>query len=179
MKLFHYTNPRNYLRIAASGITPHASDENAYMTGGVPVVWLTQQASNVATAEYLALMVKSYGEVMAKRKVGELMFGGTARLTVNLPRHDKRLVRYLDFLREPDMAAIREGLLPEALRSWWVYLGTIPPRRIEPVPAALMFECLSWHIETDPDVEARKRFRADRERLAACPPDALVEFFVQ
>jgi hypothetical protein len=66
MKLFHYTNPGNYLRIAASGITPHASDENAYMTAGVPVVWLTQQASNVATAKHLALMVKSYGEEMAR-----------------------------------------------------------------------------------------------------------------
>jgi hypothetical protein len=127
MKLFHYTNPGTYLGIAASGITPHASDENAFMTGGVPVVWLTRQASNVVTAEYLALMVKSYGEEMAKRKVGESMFGGTARLTVNLARHDKRLVRYLDFLREPGMAAIREGLLPEALRSWWVYFGTIHP----------------------------------------------------
>jgi hypothetical protein len=166
------------LHIMTEGLVPNASAEGAFMTGGVPVVWLTRQASNIVTAEYLASFVKRYGSG-AERKVGEPMFGDTARLTVNLARHDKRLVRYSDFLHKAggDMeAAIGKALMPEALQSWWVYLGTIPLRRIEPISAALMIECLSWHIDTHPDPEARERFRADRERARGMPPDSPVEF---
>ena len=54
MILYHYTTPARVLLIAASGLKPNASEDNAYMTGGIPVVWLTRQESNVVTAAYVA-----------------------------------------------------------------------------------------------------------------------------
>ena len=165
MKLFHYTHPGTYLRIAAEGLLPHAKEENYHMTGGIPVVWLTTETSNVATAQHIAHMTKVTGQ--ADRAPEDLMYGGTARLTVHLDRVGKKLMSYPDFVRRYRPPVDIERMWPKARRSWWVYLGVIPPHKIEPVSAALMLECLSWHIETHPDPEARERFRAHYEMLRA------------
>jgi hypothetical protein len=53
MKLYHFTQPGDVLRIANEGLKPNVRDENAYVTGGVPVVWLTRQFDNIVTAVIL------------------------------------------------------------------------------------------------------------------------------
>jgi hypothetical protein len=174
MRLYHYTHPGTCLRIGTEGLLPGASEDNDLMTGGLPVVWLTRQESNVADAGHIEHMVKVVGH--ADRKTGDPMFGGTARLTVNLSRHDRRLIRYADFLRRAGMDFVSTRLHEGALTSWWVYLGIIPPEKVEPVTAATAVLCLDWHIETHPDVEARGYFKTQRERLAACRPDTVVHF---
>ena len=59
MRLFHYTHPGTYLRIAAEGLLPHCKEDDALMTGGVPVVWLTRETSNIATAAHIEHYVKT------------------------------------------------------------------------------------------------------------------------
>jgi hypothetical protein len=177
MKLYHFTVPSTYLRIAAYGLTPHAS----FMTAGIPVVWLTRQESNRMEAQHFGHMNRVFGG--ADRDIGDCMFGSdisgaTARLTVHIERHDKRLMRYADILRRlgTHMKAIREVLIPDALTCWWVYQGIIPPHKIEPATVSVVAECLDWHIKTHPNIEARAQFKAQRERLATCPPDAPCAF---
>jgi hypothetical protein len=175
MRLYHFTHPGTYLRIAAEGLVPSVSEDDEHMTRGLPVVWLTRQESNVADVHHIAHMVKVRG--CADRKPGDLMFGGAARLTVNLSRHDKRLVRYADFLRNAGMLDFFSSrLFQEALTSWWLYFGIIPPEKVEPITAATMVHCLDWHISTHPDAEARGHFKVQRERLAAVGPDTIAHF---
>jgi hypothetical protein len=87
-------------------------------------------------------------------------------------------MRYADFLQRigTNMKVFREVLIPDALTSWWVYQGAIPPHKIEPATVAVVTECLDWHIKTHPDFGARAQFKAERERLATCPPDAPCAF---
>jgi hypothetical protein len=91
MKLYHFTAPGTYLRIAAYGLEPNAGEDNAIMTAGIPVVWLTRQESNRMEARHHEHIVKVFES--ADRDIGACMFGSdisgaTARLTVHLERHD-------------------------------------------------------------------------------------------
>jgi hypothetical protein len=177
MRLFHYTHPSLYLFIAGDGLLPHCKELNAPMTGGVPVVWLTREVSNHATAASIAGIVKLFGESF-EQKVGEPMYGGTARLAVHLDRADQKLMRYADFLQKTGSAATLKMLSQAARTSWWIYLGVIPPSKIEPITAATMLECRDWHIATHPDPEAREHFKEQREKFKGVPPDTLVDLQV-
>jgi hypothetical protein len=61
MRLYHFTHPGTYLRIAAEGLVPSVSEDDEHMTRGLPVVWLTRQESNVADVHHIAHMVKVRG----------------------------------------------------------------------------------------------------------------------
>lgn len=180
MRLFHYTDPSTYLLIGTQGLLPQCTEDTLYMTGGVPVVWLTRETSNIATAEYIA-HVKSLGLADHEiGKLGKLKYGGTARLAVQLERTNKKLMRYADFLRKAACPlSIKPLLHHTAATAWWVYLGVIPPHKIEPVDVATMRACLEWHIETHPDLATRARFKADLEQLKSLPPDARISFHMQ
>ena len=91
MKLYHFTTTENLWLISLRGLEPYASDNNVFMTMGEPVVWLTRQETNVMTAEHAGH--PDFDDM----KIGEPMFGGPVRLTVNIERHNKRLQRYPDF----------------------------------------------------------------------------------
>jgi hypothetical protein len=174
MIFYHFTHPGTVLKIVAEGLKPEARPDNACMTGGVPVVWLTRQQSNIVTAADVAHMQK---HDCLDRKDGDLLFGGTARLTVEL-QPQKRLVRYRDFLKMTgsDMAALGTILTPTALTQWYVYLGVIPPRRIDTsMPVAVARECFEHHIATHPDPQARERYKAVRAQIAQVPDGARVE----
>lgn len=166
------------MMIAVQGLKPSASDDNAFMTGGLPVVWLTRQQSNITTAAQ-ASHFKKLGIDMPGCKEGDGTFGGNARLTVRL-EPQKRLMKYSDFLRRNMPAAVepsRKSLTPDAWANWYIFLGTIPPHRIDTtLPASLALECLDHHIATHPDADARERFKAFRKQVAARPPDAPVIF---
>jgi hypothetical protein len=172
MRLFHYTHPGTYLRIAAEGLLPHCKEDDALMTGGVPVVWLTRETSNIATAAHIEHYVKLG---VSEFKVGELMYGGTARLEVQLERSNRKLMRYVDFVRKTKCIP-KLMLSRTAQTSWWVYLGVIPPHKIEPIDAATMLACLAWHIKTYPDLKARERLKAVRKQIKrlSLPPDARI-----
>jgi hypothetical protein len=179
MQLYHYTEPSIYLHIAYQGLLPHCKGLNAPMTGGEPVVWLTKEASNLATAASIAEVANLFGGEPLKRKVGEPIYGGTARFTVHLDRADRKLVRYADFLHETGSAAILKLLSRAARTSWWIYRGTIPPHKIEPIDVATMLACLDWHIETHPDMEVRAQFAAQREKIKDLPADTRIDLTIQ
>ena len=168
MILYHFTHPGTVLRIAKEGLKPVARPDNAFMTGGVPVVWLTRQPSNIVTAADVAHMQT---HDCVDRNEGDLIFGGNARLTVEL-QPQKRLVRYRDFLKANggDMVALGTILTPTALTQWYVYLGVIRARRIDTsMPVEVALECFDHHIATHPDPEARERYRAARAQIAQLP----------
>jgi hypothetical protein len=178
MKLYHYTTPANVMLIAGDGLRPRAKEKNAHMSNGIPVVWLTLQESIVATAADIAQLMARCGDDYGFKE-GDLLFGGAARLTVCLERHDRRLMRYPDFLRSQgaDMGFFRKRLLPDCLNKWWVYRGVIPARKIDTsLPPAVMLECLDHQIATHPNAEARDRFKMMRAQIAPLPPDYSVLF---
>jgi hypothetical protein len=166
MILYHFTQPANLFHIALDGLEPSAQPNQEFMTGNVPVVWLTREESNVAKAEDIAHF-QSMGH--SEFKVGGLLYGGKVRLAVELSRADKRLFRYLDFCTKmgADAAKIRPLLTSKSANSWWVYTGMIAPHKIDMgVPRAVALECLDHHIATHPDVAVRAKFKLQREQVA-------------
>lgn len=169
MILYHFTTPANVLLISVEGLKPAAQNDNVHMTQGKPVVWLTTQSNNRLTAEDVAFLKMSQVYV----DVGQYAYGGGARLAVQLELNNKRLKRYFDLLSPQ----ARSAMLPSA-REWFVYFGTIPSARIDTrLSAALMLECLDHHIETHPDLQARERFKVEREKVADFPPDEILDGF--
>jgi hypothetical protein len=173
MRLFHYTHPSRCLLIAMHGLSPQCREENALMTGGLPVVWLTKERSNVVSPEH----VQQLAVLGVVAKVGEPMYGGSARLEVHLDRSDK-LLRYADFVQKTKCISPAKLFRTALTASWWVHLDVIPPHKIEPIDAATYLECLDHHIETHPDLEARARFKAQREKIRNLPPDARITLTV-
>ena len=101
---------------------------------------------------------------------------------MQLQRHDKKLIRYSEFLRKngANIAAIQKVVSPSALLNWWVYLGQIPPHKIDTtLPAALALECFDHHIATHPDIEARVRYKALRAQVVSLAPDDPVSLEVR
>lgn len=148
MKLYHFTVIENLFLISMRGLKPRihragTSEDAAHMTMGQPVVWLTRQKSNLATDTDIARL-RMQGVLDCK--VGDFMFGGDQRLTVNIERHNNQLMRYADFLRTTDIVVadpdnsetfwtgrdvLNSGTLPQsALNDWWVYFGTIAPHKM-------------------------------------------------
>jgi hypothetical protein len=190
--LYHYTQPVRVLLIARDGLRPFASKQHGFMTDGIPVVWLTEESYIIRTATDIIRETNGAAPVMSNE---------AARLTVHLERRDKRLMRYGDFLRKQNHSVLVEDDLclaykrdaaegPEGttaasfpswvLDRWWVYLGDIPPRKIDSaVPAAKMLEGLDEMIATLSVAEkfqaACEEFEAKREQVASLPPDELVD----
>jgi hypothetical protein len=182
MRLYHFTNPANFLRIAAEGLTPNVDPEDALMTIGRPVVWLTTNGSNEATeADVAQLSVYTPGE---QRAVGDLMFGGPHRITVNLSRCSKRLVRWSTWMRKHSGVIVDENgmallatdsilshMTPDALSNWYIYFGTIPPDKIElNLTRELALAGLEYQIEQT----NHPSFVELRSQIAAAEPGAMI-----
>lgn len=141
MIFYHFTNP-GFLMIAREGLKPNTNGIREHMT--LPIVWLTTESSNAATAED-AEHIRKYGA--SRFRAGELIYGGPVRLTVRLEGSNLRLFRYVDFLRkhDADLTFFRERLTRKALKSWWVHAGRIPPRKVEMQTSAIsVFACLDY-----------------------------------
>jgi hypothetical protein len=200
MILYHYTIPENLFLISQSGLKPHIhregkEDDAHYMTMGQPVVWLTRQESNLVTeADIAHYRARGLGE-SDLREVGDFMFGGPVRLSVNIERYNKRLIQFAKFLRTTDLVAIHrinsekqvtgldmlrvfENILTQdSLTQWWLYCGTIPPHKIEiELTAGGALPGIEYQIANHPDEEARTRFKMLRDKVAALPPDEPVSF---
>jgi hypothetical protein len=184
MRLYHFTTPKRPFLIFACGLLPYIHREGlpndaGYLTGGQPVVWLTRQETNVATAADIA-RCKKYAP-NHDITLGKGCFGGPVRLTLNLAHHDKRLVRYGEWFRANvrDADAVARRLGQAALTSWYIYFGIIPPKRIETeLTVALALPGLEDEIENNPNLEARASYAAIRDRLIDLPPDHPVNLHV-
>jgi hypothetical protein len=177
MQLYHFTHPGNWLSIAMDGLEPNVTKGNGRYEYGpdaipVPAVWLTREQLNIWTAEEVEHYTRVRGHAVGA--VGELAYGGTARLTVHLARHDKKLIRFRDALLKCGDYEQAKVLSPTVRNLWWLYHGVIPPHKIEPPSASVMIECLDHNIERCSDAIVGARFRGHRARLAAFPPDTPV-----
>lgn len=177
MILYHFTQAANLFHVALDGLEPHASPNNGFMTGDVPVVWLTREESNLATADDVSHVLRVAGVQM---KEGDLLYGGNVRLAVQVERHDKRLIRYSDFCIKSGAAKFQKSITPKSWAAWWLYLGLIPPRKIDlRISRDAAIECLDHHIETHPDFEARAKFKTQRQQVMALTKDETVQFGIE
>jgi hypothetical protein len=160
MKLYHFTLTQNLLLVSWSGLKPQpdALGECGTWRAGRPVVWLTRQESNAATAAD----VEHYARLDIPVVLGEPLFGGPERVTVHLERHDRKLVRYAEIASEIEKSVLR----PHNLVSWWVYFDHIPPSKIEPITVAQAIVGLDIHIDIAHDFEVRARYTAMRAELS-------------
>lgn len=57
--------------------------------------------------------------------VGDITCAGPARLAVWVERHNRKLMRYADFLSMYDEAGVSHLVTPTARTHWWVFQGII------------------------------------------------------
>ena len=157
MKLYHFTVIENLVLISWNGLKPDPLRGTRH--AGHPVVWLTRQKSNAATAADVEHFARPG---VPEAVLGAPLFGGPERMTVNLERHDRKLVRYAEIASEFEKSCMR---LPY-LMSWWVYFGHIPPSKIEPITVAQAIAGLDVLIDTADDFKKRARYTAMRAELS-------------
>lgn len=211
MRLHHFTGPENLFLISLRGLEPDIKEYNAWQTLGQQVVWLTRQETNRATAaevEHWRQFWKEDNECAYPRKPGAPMFGAnadtheTVRLTVNIEKHNKKLVKYTEWLRRAVaydcetrelvgkgadiLKMCRSSFAPGNLDQWWIYFGTIKPSRIEFVPgwppglisAGVALPGVEYQSKTHDSLEARASFAAQALALRAAAPDTPCNFQV-
>jgi hypothetical protein len=140
--LYHFTPPRCLPVIfRTGGLVPRAEPPHDLMSGGVPVIWLTSdplgnilRPRDIRHFRKLGL-IELLEEIESGRRefvFGEDRAGGSARITVRLPRHARRdgaLVKYSTFIRREAGAAswrqLRTRLTSHA-DNWWLCLAAIP-----------------------------------------------------
>jgi len=202
MKLYHFTTPKNLLPIHLHGLKPVSNQQRTdpgdsdWQTMGQPVVWLTTQESNGATQAEI-----DHYKLHLECNVGDTMFGGPVRLAVDVQRHDKRLVKYTTFLENTTLVEIhpetgdplctgrdvlkrlRASMAPGVLDRWWIYFGTIAPRKIKFAPGLppgkltirLALPGADFRAERHVDPMSRSWFaEMARQMRAADNPDALI-----
>jgi hypothetical protein len=92
VKFYHYTWTQNLVPISRAGLKPNNTlDKNEMWQTERPVVWLTQQQTNLATPAD----VEHYARLgVLETVVGAPLFGGPERATVHVERRDPKLIRY-------------------------------------------------------------------------------------
>jgi hypothetical protein len=201
MKLYHFTTPENLLLIHLYGLKPSIHQQRTdpgamdWQTMGQPVVWLTKQESNRATQAH----VDHFKPLNLECNVGDPIFGGPVRLAVDVERHNKRLVKYTTFLENTTLVHPETGDLqnigrdvlrisratPGCVDRWWIYFGTIAPRKIEFAPGLppgkltirLALPGADFRAEMLVDPMSRSRFAELARRMrAADNPDMVADF---
>jgi hypothetical protein len=175
MKLFHFCRASDLDSIAEKGLYPHVPTEPV-MSLGEEVVWLTTQE----TTEVDEIDVEHFhGLGLPKEQVEQIARNGwlldtnrTHRLTVRV-RSGERLWNYGEWLRaNADVVIVENGmasanddgelysvkhlierLSPNALKTWWVYFGRIPPSMIEGLAERTKKKKKPWAIEEDTALE--------------------------
>jgi hypothetical protein len=159
MRLFHFCRASDLDSIVEKGLYPHVAHE-AIMSLGLPVVWLTTAETRATTEEdvehHRRRCLWTEEEIEETRRHGWLLdTGRTHRLTVRI-RSGPKLQHYGEWLRlngdlpildengmgkandEGEIYSVRhlaEALAPQAMTTWWLYFGRIPPSKIEGLPA--------------------------------------------
>jgi hypothetical protein len=190
MKLYHFCRASDLDSIAEKGLCPHVASK-PIMSLGEEVVWLTTQE----TTEVDEIDIEHFHRIgLPKEQFEKIARNGwlldtnrTHRLTVRV-RSGQRLWNYGEWLRanaevvivENGMASANddgelysvkyfiERLSPNALKTWWIHFGTIPPTKIEGLPKRIKKKKEPWAIEEDTALEValNKFIRSETTRLA-------------
>ena len=190
MKLYHFCRASDLDSIAEKGLYPHVPTEPA-MSLGEEGVWLTtQETTEVDKTDIEHFHRLGLPKVEMKRiaRNGWLLdTDRTHRLTVRV-RSGQRLWNYGEWLRaNADVVIVENGmasanddgelysvkyfierLSPNALKTWWIHFGTIPPTKIEGLPERIKKKKKPWAIEEDTTLEIalNKFIRSETTRLA-------------
>jgi hypothetical protein len=134
MKLYHFTKAKHVSAIKLQGLLPQDDDHN--MLAGKRAVWLTELPDTRLTDVESAEIFARSGECPKAWLRSDVPL---TRLTVRIGTHDRKLVRYLPWLRKnpwdgsPDLDDdLTQGRVSAAN---WIYFGTITPDKI--------IECIS------------------------------------
>jgi hypothetical protein len=151
LTLYHFTPPCCLPRIfSTGGLEPSATAPHAFMSGGVPVVWLTTdpQGNKIRRADIQHFRKLGLVELLQEIEGGgrKLMFGidkadrdGSARIALQLPKQAQRdgvLVPYLRFVRaEMGVRTWRHfcSRLTDHAADWWLSFAAIPVDLFEDV----------------------------------------------
>lgn len=191
LELYHFTTAVNAFQIAACGLSP-AARQDPMMTLWKPVVWLTEETSN--------LVDTNYNEWQREKRpsaewmpMGDLRYGGPVRCTVQLPRFSKKLKRWADFLKTANLCTrnTQTGVIltsrqvleqifqprmpPYLFDQWWLYFGNIPRHRIfVPLTAAIVRESCRYQMDNVMEPEARRQFEDAYNQMTGVAPEARV-----
>ena len=192
MKLYHFCRTSDLDSIAEKGLFPHIPKEPV-MSLGHEVVWLTTQE----TTEVDEIDFEHFHRLgLPKERVEQIARNGwlldtnrTHRLTVRV-RSGPKLQNYGDWLRaNGDVVIINENgmaqanddgelysvkhliqnISPNALKTWWIYFGRIPPSMIEGLPERIKKKKKPWAIEEDTtalDIALNKFIRSETTTVA-------------
>jgi hypothetical protein len=155
MILYHFTRKKFLPSITERGLVPNVGNGATHLTLGIPVVWLTADGNTLRWLDWF--------------------HEDSCRLTVQPKK--KRLVHWQTWLREreakivsadgtqgretgTDVLARLEQEWLERSKAFYVYLGTIPPRRITEIVG------IKWTGEND---EAAAALRDHQKSLKQLP----------
>ena len=175
MKLHHFCRTSDLDSIAEKGLYPHVAHE-LIMSLGHEVVWLTTQE----TTGVDEIDIKHFHRLgLPKEEIERIARNGwlldtnkTHRLTVRV-RSGERLWNYGEWLRaNADVVIVENGmasandngelysvkhlierLSPNALKTWWIYFGRVPPSMIEGLPERIKKKTKPRSIEEDTALE--------------------------
>ena len=190
MKLYHFCRASDLDSIAEKGLYPHVPTEPA-MSLGEEGVWLTTQETtevDKTDIEHFHRLGLPKVEIERIARNGWLLdTDRTHRLTVRV-RSGQRLWNYGEWLRaNADVVIVENGmasanddgelysvkhfierLSPNALKTWWIHFGTIPPSKIEGLPERIKKKKKPWAIEEDTTLEIalNKLIRSETTRVA-------------
>ena len=190
MKLYHFCRASDLDSIAEKGLYPHVPTEPV-MSLGEEVVWLTTQETtevDKTDIEHFHRLGLPKVEIERIARNGWLLdTDRTHRLTVRV-RSGQRLWNYGEWLRaNADVVIVENGmasanddgelysvkhfierLSPNALKTWWIHFGTIPPSKIEGLPERIKKKKKPWAIEEDTTLEIalNKLIRSETTRVA-------------
>ena len=146
MTLFHFTFVAHLFPIfgwqcldddvapTAEGIRPMRSDDDACMTYGRSVVWLTSRPSLKPTPADLDWLGSPLcplpPELIPHYREHGPIGDRTAMVVVDLSPNSKRLRHYGRWLRDQGLDLVADRLSPSARTDWWVYFGAVGADRI-------------------------------------------------
>jgi len=118
-------------QILREGLLPAGDRHN--MLGGAEVVWLTRRKVLRMTAAERAVVYNRSGQIF-RSWLFNTIENEVVRLSVRIPSHDRRLERYVPWLRthwRPGMPDPYDSILGHnGMQAHWIYHGEIPPSNI-------------------------------------------------
>jgi len=129
LTLYHFTPPANLSKILNNGLYPFPAQD--HMLPGGAAIWLTSNPNgNAMTPEFLAYCRKKCPDLAAEYETGKrkAVFGendgGSARITVELPKKFDGLFNYLELMTANYRYSAPEALAVIAeipsVADWWI-----------------------------------------------------------
>jgi hypothetical protein len=129
MKLYHFTHADNLPSIRESGLSPsEPSISDLDMVNGESVVWLTELSDTPMTAEEREQMIAFCGDDCNGHWIGHGL--PLVRLTLRIPSHDRKLIRYMSWKRRHASDLIVARHTARFAQANWIYFGTLTPDKI-------------------------------------------------